>query len=83
MNCPPELEDIRAEWQKRQNEYGDVGCCVIGAGFEFEFGGTQYRMPPQGYTQGSCSWEASKDDIGKMLIEAGCNDVSYDWGRID
>lgn len=82
-SCPPELEAIRAEWAKRENEYGDVGSCVLGAGFTFKFKGRYYKMPPQGHFQGSCSWEASKDDIQSLLVEAGCEELQYHWGNMD
>ena len=81
--CPSELEHIRVEWENRQNNYGDVGSCVIGAGFKFKYNGLYYRMPPQGRWQGSCSWEASKNDIQDMLANAGCEDIVYNWGVMD
>jgi len=81
--CPTELESIRSEWEKRENEYGDVGSCVLGAGFRFKFDGLYYKMPPQGHYQGSCSWEASADIIREMLKNAGCKEISYDWGNMD
>jgi hypothetical protein len=86
-NCPVELEPIRAEWEKRQDEYGDAhgdeGNCVIGAWFRFKFDGLYYRMSPQGHFQGSITWETSKDTIEQMLKDAGCEDVEYDYGRMD
>ena len=82
-NCPREIEYIRAEWKRRQNEYGDVGSCVIGAGFTFKYKKIYYRMPPQGNTQGSISWEASKDAIQDMLNNAGCENIQYHWGCMD
>ena len=82
-NCPAELEAVRAEWEQRQNIYGDVGTCVLGAGFTFKHKGVYYKMPPQGRWQGSLSWEASKDDIKDMLLDIGCEDITYDWGRMD
>jgi hypothetical protein len=82
-SCPAALEPARAEWEKRQNDYGDVGSCVIDAGFRFVFDGLFYKMPPQGCTQGSISWEASVDYIQQMLVDAGCKDVSYNCGVMD
>lgn len=82
-NCPPAIEPIRAEWEKRENEYGDVGSCVIGAGFEFKYEGLYYEMPPQGHWQGSVSWEASVNDIQKLLTEVGCEEIYFNYGRMD
>jgi hypothetical protein len=82
-SCPAELEPIRAEWEKRQNDYGDEGACVIGAGFRFVFNGLFYDLPPQGLTQGCNSWEASVEDIKQMLIDADCEDVKFECGVMD
>ena len=81
--CPADIEPIRAEWEKRQNEYGDIGSAVRGAGLVFKYNGLYYKMPPQGRWQGSCSWEASVDVIEQMLIDAGCKKVVYEWGVLD
>lgn len=81
--CPDSLEPIRAEWEKRQIQHGEDGSCVIGAGFRFKYEGLYYKMPPQGPYQGSISWEASKDIIQRMLIDVGCDELSYDDGRLD
>jgi len=82
-NCPADIEPARCEWEKRQYEYGDVGGAVIGAGFSFKYDGLYYWMPPQGHWQGNVSWEASRDIIKQMLIDAGCIKVIYKWGVLD
>jgi hypothetical protein len=81
--CPSELEPIRTEWERRQNEYGDVGSTVRCAAFTFKFKDTYYRMPPQGQWQGSCSWESSVDEIKHLLEQAGCENVKYHYGELD
>lgn len=80
---PPELVQIQEEWAKKANAYGDVGSCVIGAGFEFTYNGKQYKMPPASKWQGSCSWEASKDETWIRLAEIGATDIRYEWGNLD
>ena len=81
--CPAGIEPVRTEWERRQNDYGDAGSCVIGAGFRFKYDGLHYKMPPQGCWQGSCSWETSKHIIQDMLNDAGCTDITYIWGNMD
>ena len=81
--CPYELEPIRAEWEKREIKHGDDGPCVLGAGFKFKFKELYYKMPPQGQCQGSLSWESSMDIIEQMLIAAGCEELSFDYGNMD
>lgn len=81
--CPADLEPIRAEWEKRQNQYGEGGSCVIGAGFSFRFKNLFYWMRPQGRWQGSCSWEDSIDEIRVMLNDAGCENIVFHYGNMD
>jgi len=83
VEIPDEINKVRYFWKEKQNEYGDSGSCVLGAGFEFEYQNNKYRMLPQGKWQGSCSWEASKDEVGEMLKEIGCTNVIYRWGVMD
>lgn len=62
---------------------GDRGSCVLGAGFEFDYEGQRYKMPPTGPWQGSCSWEASREQIEDRLKEAGATNIRYHWGHMD
>lgn len=77
------IAGIMTDWYYKAKEYGDVGSCVLGAGFQFEYKGKWYFMPPQGPWQGSLSWEASKDDIQQQLEAAGATNITYDWGWMD
>ena len=77
------IAGIMMDWYYKSKEYGDVGSCVLGAGFQFEYKGEWYFMPPQGPWQGSCSWEASKDDVKKQLESAGATEITYYWGWMD
>ncbi|MDD3230533.1 MAG: hypothetical protein PHE09_15140 [Oscillospiraceae bacterium] len=83
ITVPEKLLEIQSLWAEWSKEYGDVGSCVLGAGFEFDFEGQRYEMPPAGPWQGSCSWEASKDQIEERLEEAGATNITYHWGNMD
>lgn len=80
---PDKLREIQALWAEWAEEYGDVGSCVIGAGFTFDYEGQRYKMPPTGPWQGSCSWEAGKDQIEERLKEVGATNIRYHWGNMD
>lgn len=80
---PPELVQIQEEWAEKANAYGDIGSCVIGAGFEFTYQGKDYRMPPISHWQGSCSWEAFTDKIHARLEEAGAENIRFNCGVLD
>lgn len=82
-DIPVELMEIRNWWYKKSSEYGDIGCCVIGAGFEFEYKGEHYKMSSASPYQGNCSWESSIDDVRFMLYLIGCTEVYYNYGMMD
>lgn len=83
ITVPQVLVEIQAAWAEKANAYGDVGSCVIGAGFEFEFEGKRYKMPPASKWQGSCSWEAFVDETREALEAAGATNIQYHWGVMD
>ncbi|MED3562509.1 hypothetical protein [Bacillus xiapuensis] len=82
-NVPEELKAIQVYWKDEADFYGDKGCCVLGAGFEFNYKGKKYFMPPTSMWQGSLSWEHCKDEIREMLITAGATDITYEYGNMD
>lgn len=83
IKVPEKLQEIQNTWAEWQKEYGDRGSCVLGAGFEFDYEDKKYSMPPIGPWQGSCSWEASKDQVETLLTEAGATNIRYHWGHMD
>jgi hypothetical protein len=83
IKVPDKLLQIQETWAEWAREYGDVGSCVLGAGFEFDYEGQRYKMPPTSPWQGSCSWEASKDKVEELLKEAGATNIRYHWGHMD
>lgn len=80
---PPELLKIQQEWAEKANAYGDVGSCVLGAGFNFTYQGKQYKMPPTSRWQGSCSWEAFVPEVTEALKNVGATDIDFAYGFMD
>lgn len=83
IKVPDKLLQIQNTWAEWAKEYGDVGSCVLGAGFEFNYEGQRYKMPPTGPWQGSCSWEASRNEVEELLKGAGATNIRYHWGHMD
>lgn len=83
IKVPDKLQQIQNTWAEWSKKYGDKGSCVLGAGFEFDYEGQRYKMPPTGPWQGSCSWEASKDQVEQLLEKAGASNIKYHWGHMD
>jgi hypothetical protein len=82
-DIPEELLKIQSEWKERAEKYGDIGGCVLGAGFKFTYKGVEYFMPPVSKWQGSLSWEHCKDEIKSMLSDIGATNIEYNWGILD
>lgn len=82
-NKPNELAKIMQKWYEMSKAVGDHGSCVIGAGFSFKWNGDEYFMCACSPYQGSISWETNKEDVRKMLEDAGATNIYYDWGCID
>ncbi|WP_336786923.1 hypothetical protein [Paenibacillus sp. MMO-177] len=84
--APAEIADIQRFWSDKIKDYvskkGDVGSCVVGAGFTFEYQGERYKLPPLG-AQGSVVWEDSADEIMRLLIGVGATNIKYNWGVLD
>ena len=82
--CKDEVfKNIMDTWYNLSKEVGDVGSCVLGAGFKFTYNNSPYFMSACSPWQGSISWETHKDTIAKLLGDAGCTDISYDWGTMN
>jgi hypothetical protein len=80
---PDELRKISQWWKEQGDRKGDCGSAVIGACFIFKYQGVEYIMPPMTGWQGSGSWEPFIDQVKAMLVEVGCVDIEYEWGRMD
>ena len=83
MTVPEKLVAIQQLWKEKADRYGDVGSCVLGAGFSFAYEGQKYFMAPTSCWQGSISWEHCKDEIEAMLEDAGATGIFYEWGNMD
>lgn len=82
-DVPEELLTIVRAWKLFQEKIGDVGSCVLGAGFEFDYQGQPYFMSPCSRFQGSIAWETNINDIELLLKEIGAKNIYYDYGRMD
>lgn len=80
---PKELIDVQLWWKESADAYGDRGSAVLGAGFEFEYQGRPYFMPPTSSWQGSSSWEAFVSQVKEKLVAIGAKAIHYHWGRMD
>lgn len=84
---PFDLSLIDRKWTRLSNEEGDkrgdIGSCVLGAGFKFTYNNRRYRMTPSCRYQGSIMWEHSKDTIRDDLTKLGATDIEYEWGNMD
>jgi hypothetical protein len=81
--APTELRAIMEHWYELSTQTGDIGSCVLGAGFNFEYQDNEYFMDACSPYQGSISWEQHKDDIQKMLEDIGATKIYYKWGNMD
>ena len=80
---PSQLKNIMDIWWELSKRTGDIGSCVLGAGFNFEWNGDKYFMPAQSPYQGSISWEEHIDVVKQTLENLGATEISYNWGRMD
>lgn len=89
------IVDARMLWSSECDEYmrkhGDVGSCVLGAGFSIEYIPKGKRSPRMLMIlsadsvcrgQGSVIWEDSKNKVEQIFSDAGIK-VYYSWGRMD
>jgi len=82
-DAPKELWEISEKWRELADAEGDVGSCVMGAGFIFKYQKKWYFLIPRSRWQGSISWEKHIDTIHKALEALGVTDLRYDWGHLD
>jgi hypothetical protein len=89
------IADALILWQNKCAEYykinGDVGSCVLGAGFAVLYLGPRKKKPVKRIiidafdatrAQGSCTWESSKPTVEAFLKDRGI-DCTYEWGNLD
>lgn len=79
----PDIKKIVNIWREYQSKIGDVGSCVIGAGFQMTKNGQEYFLSPCSRYQGSISWETNIKEIKNLLIEAGYQNIYFNYGNMD
>lgn len=82
-NIPDELLRISQAWYDYAKRVPDVGSCVLGAGFLFQYNNKWYFLMPCSPYQSSLSWERNKDDIEEMLKKLNVKNLVYEWGNMD
>lgn len=82
-DIPDELREIMNIWWQLSEKTGDIGSCVMGAGFKFKYKNILYFMSACSPWQGSCSWEAHVDHIRGQLEKIGATEIYYDYGVLD
>lgn len=82
-NNPSELQKIMDWWYDESYKTGDIGSCVLGAGFKFNWKGDEYFMSACSPWQGSMSWEKHQSAVKQMLEMIGATEISYNWGVMD
>jgi len=80
---PQPLLHIQSIWKEKADAYGDIGSCVLGAGFHFTYEDREYIMPPNSRWQGSVSWEHCVEEIQSLLTDAGATSIRFEWGNMD
>ena len=79
----PELKNIMIAWYELSEKTGDRGCCVIGAGMNFEYKGKPYKMSACSPYQGENSWTPHVETVKEMLRDIGATNINWDCGRMD
>ncbi len=82
-NNPSDLQKIMEWWYKASAKVGDIGSCVLGAGFRFNYNGVLYHMAACSPYQGSVSWEQNIGTVRIMLELAGADNIQYEYGNLD
>ena len=62
---------------------GECGACVIGEHMEFVYKEKYYILQPIDRLQCSLSREMCLDEIKGLLKAIGCQEISFDYGRMD
>jgi len=78
-----ELKEIMETWYELSRETGDKGCCVLGAGMNFEYKGKPYKMAACSPWQGENSWTPHVDKVKRMLEEIGATNIYWNCGMMD
>lgn len=79
----PELKVIMIQWYDASSKQGNIGSCVLGAGYHFEYKDAKYFMSSCSPWQGSLSWENTRDETKRLLETIGASNIRYEFGVMD
>ena len=82
-NAPLAIQPIMKEWYGRSKATGDIGCCVLCAGFTFQYQSKKYHLSPCSPWQGECSWTPHIEWVEEELKKIGATDISWHYGSMD
>ena len=74
---------IQKLWKDMALHIGECGACVIGEHMEFVYKEKYYILQPIDGLQCSLSREMCLDEIKGLLKAIGCQEISFDYGRMD
>ena len=75
--------EIQNLWKDMALHIGECGACVIGEHMEFVYKEKYYILHPIDGLQCSLSREMCLDEIKGLLKAIGCQEISFDYGRMD
>ena len=78
-----EIKEIMENWYRLSSFSEDVGCCVLGAGIEFDYNEEKYKMLPCSPYQGEGSWTPYLNFIIHQLEKIGATNIKYNYGIMD
>ena len=74
---------IQNLWKDMALHIGEYGSCVIGEHIEFVYKEKYYILQPIDCLQCSLGREMFLDEIKELLKATGCQEISFDYGRMD
>lgn len=79
----PLLFKIQNLWKEMALSRGDHGTCVMGECLKFVYKDKHYILEPLDRLQGSLARETYLNEIEGLLKAIGCQEISFDYGRMD
>ena len=75
--------EIQNLWKDMALHIGECGACVFGEHIEFVYKEKHYILQPIDCLQCSLGREMFLDEIKELLKAIGCQEISFDCGRMD
>lgn len=79
----PILFKIQNLWKEMALRVGERGTCVMGEHIKFVYKEKHYILNPLDCLQGSLSREMYLNEVEGLLKAVGCQEISFDYGRMD